>query len=264
MVETVKRLLKLLVSLCVYVSDRAAEVLRRLLGRSPSSRCVVLYYHSVSPEERLRFASQMELLRDLTQPLKAKHEGGLPSGGRYAVVTFDDGFRSVIENALPALEQYSVPATIFVPTAFLGRAPHWGKFSVSDDRSMVILSEAELARWKKHNLLDFGSHSITHPKFTELPDDLAKHELQESKRALEAILQEPIELFSFPHGEFEPKHVKWARDTGYLRTFSIDPSLAFISTDEYAVGRVCTDPQDWRLEFRLKLLGAYRWLSRGS
>ena len=30
---------------------------------------------------------------------------------------------------------------------------------------------------------------------------------------------------------------------------------------EFVVGRVATDPGDWPIEFRLKLMGAYRWIA---
>jgi peptidoglycan/xylan/chitin deacetylase (PgdA/CDA1 family) len=85
-------------------------------------------------------------------------------------------------------------------------------------------------------------------------------EIHQSKTCLESILGQEITLISFPHGSYNQQHVTMAREAGYERVFSILPSLAFSRSDEYVTGRVRVDPDDWMLEFRLKICGAYRWL----
>jgi hypothetical protein len=42
--------------------------------------------------------------------------------------------------------------------------------------------------------------------------------------------------------------------------FTALPQWKISNASEFVTGRVRVDPTDWRLEFRLKLLGAYRWL----
>jgi peptidoglycan/xylan/chitin deacetylase (PgdA/CDA1 family) len=45
----------------------------------------------------------------------------------FAVLTFDDGYRDTVENALPVLEKHGVPATIFITSGFADRSacPWW-------------------------------------------------------------------------------------------------------------------------------------------
>ena len=71
-----------------------------------------------------------------------------------------------------------------------------------------------------------------------------------------------IRLFSFPYGAENDRLVDLCREAGYERVFTILPRLALLDPQEYVTGRVVVDPTDWPLEFRLKLLGAYRWLPR--
>src|SRR5262245_35207660 len=48
------------------------------------------------------------MLRGLTAPTELPH--------RAALITFDDGYRSVLEVALPCLRRFGYPAVHFVPT----------------------------------------------------------------------------------------------------------------------------------------------------
>ena len=258
-----KRLLKLAISLLVRAWDTLAALRLRFLGGRPQPTCVVLYYHAIPPGQRARFARQMDLLVHLAQPVPADLPALPTSGARYCAVTFDDGFVSVLESALPELERRNIPATFFVPTGCLGDPPSWVQ-AASPARHERVLSTEQLAGLKDHRLLAIGSHSISHPNFLKLEAAQARRELEQSKAQLEAILGHRIGLFSFPHGECDARTIALARAAGYDRVFTINPCNAFTSADSFVQGRVLVDPADWPLEFRLKVQGAYRWLAKTS
>jgi len=257
----IKRLVKLLTSLCVLCYDIALHGWIKCTGRNPRPRCVVLYYHAIKGELRSRFAWQMDELLRLTQPMACDYSNGLTCGRRYAGVSFDDGFVSVIENALPELEARQIPATLFVPTGCLGTTPSWLKNGVCVEK--VVTAEM-IARLKDHKLLAIGSHSVSHPNFLKLDKEEAKYELYRSKRDLEALLGRVVNMFSFPHGAHDSQLVELAREAGYQRVFTIEPELAVDLNGCFETGRVAADPRDWGIEFRLKLLGAYRWNTHGE
>jgi len=256
-----KRLFKLAVSLLVRISDILLAFVLRILGRRPGPRCVVIYYHAVDPRQRARLARQMDELLRLAQPVAAGLLSLPDLPVHYCAVTFDDGFVSVLENALPELELRNIPATLFVPTGSLGKSPAWVRAG-SPARRQRVLSAEKLADLKDHRLLTIGSHSISHPNFLQLSLAQVRRELEQSKAQLEAILGHKVGLFSFPHGACDSQTIALARAAGYDRVFTISSSNAFIGPDNFVVGRVLVDPADWPLEFRLKVLGAYRWLAR--
>src|SRR5262245_45103101 len=138
------RLLKFAGSLLVLVCDRLHAGVLRLVGRTPPATCVVLYYHAVRAEHRRRFAAQMDCLLRHSSPIPAGHQAPLAPGRHYTAVTFDDGFRSVVENALPELECRRIPATIFVPSGSLGRNPSWIPDRNSAAGSETVLSAEQL------------------------------------------------------------------------------------------------------------------------
>src|SRR5437660_1127786 len=120
-----KRLIKLLISVLVRAWDVFSIGLLRLAGRQPLCARVVLYYHAVRPEQRGAFAKQMDTLLRLAQPWRLDQERMEQADDRKVAVTFDDGYVSVLENALPELKKREIPFTLFVPTGCWDQRPSW-------------------------------------------------------------------------------------------------------------------------------------------
>jgi len=196
-----------------------------------------------------------------------KHASAVPAGsleampreGRSVAVTFDDGFRSVLENAVPELTKRSIPFTMFVPSGCLGERPSWVRDATHQSWEERVLSAPELRSLATMPLATLGSHSVSHPDLTKLDPAQAEQELAGSRANLEAAAGVTIDLFSFPHGAHSAALVDQARRAGYRAVFTIEPTTVAGDQDLFIVGRVAVDPQDWPLEFRLKMAGAYRW-----
>jgi len=257
-----KRITKLAISLAYYVCSRTSEAIRRLAKGTSPPTCVVLYYHSVAAEHRARFAAQMDALKRLATPIPAGNEDPLRPGRHYAAVTFDDGFTSVGENAVPELVKRQIPATIFVVSDSLGAIPKWDAMGQEECVTGTLMSLQQL-RELPSELITLGSHSLSHPYLPSVTEEQATLEIGESRKRLSGMLSREITLFSFPYGAFNQRLLDICHAAGYRRVFTILPRLAFRSPQEFATDRVKADPTDWPLEFRLKLLGAYRWLPYG-
>lgn len=82
--------------------------------------------HNVTPDA---LARQLELLSAHFQVLPIDELAERARAGRslsgLAAVTFDDGYRSVIDHGVPVLEALEVPATLFVTTAVLRGRVMW-------------------------------------------------------------------------------------------------------------------------------------------
>jgi peptidoglycan/xylan/chitin deacetylase (PgdA/CDA1 family) len=101
---------------------------------------------------------------------------------------------------------------------------------------------------------------MTHCDLTVLSPEMLEKELVESKSVLESILGSDVTSLSFPHGKYDKVVLEMAKKAGYKRVFTIKPSLAFSNGERFVAGRIKVEPADWPLEFKLKILGAYRWL----
>jgi peptidoglycan/xylan/chitin deacetylase (PgdA/CDA1 family) len=253
-----KRFIKLGASLLLFILDWLRAQVCSLVGRQRTT-CIILDYHPLPAGQRESFTRQMDVLVRLAKPIPADYRGQLDRGMRYVAVTFDDGCVSVSENALPVLNERRIPATIFMPTGSLGRRPSWLPDGPLVGECESVLSAEQLKALLPNDLVTIGSHTVTHPNLLKVDEDQARHEFRQSKADLEEILGRKVDVFSFPHGAYNTRLLELAKEAGYSRVFTIDPIRAMRTPEEFVSGRVTTSTTDWPLEFRLKLLGAYRW-----
>lgn len=253
------RRMKVAISVLWYSGTALSRGLVRLIGRRPSARFVVLYYHEVPTEARTRFARQMEALTRGTTVVRAAHTGPLPDGGSYVAITFDDAFRSVRTNALPELLSRGFPATIFVPVDFLGQKPGWEIRAGVNEEVMTCDELRSLPE-----LIELGSHSLSHPHLTRIDGARLREEVDTSRHKLAELLGSDVSLLAFPYGEYDDRVVDTCSEAGYERVFGIDPWPADPAGADFVRGRVPVDLNDSPLMFHLKARGAYGWMIHAS
>jgi len=187
-----------------------------------------LCYHAVSPDWPAALSVTPDNLeRQLRHLLDRGYRGStfteaVQGGGEDTMaITFDDSYRSVMELGLPILERLGVPATVFVPTAWLGSGEpmdwpgvdHWKGGPHEDE--LLPMSAEELTR-----LIDagweIGSHTVNHPRLTELDDESLDHELVESRRACEESLGVPCTSLAYPYGDHDDRVVAATARAGYV------------------------------------------------
>jgi peptidoglycan/xylan/chitin deacetylase (PgdA/CDA1 family) len=254
-----KRLLMLAISLAYLGFRQGSRSLASFFGvtiwrQSP----VVLTFHAVCADETRAFERHMRALKAHTSPVFVETPSGL-NGRPTVVVTFDDALQCVFDHALPVMRRLDIPATIFVPTGFAGREPGWIDPERRAHSGRVLRPDTLAAcdpRW-----VQLASHSVSHPFLAGLDRAAVRDELVWSKRALETWTGMPVRLFSFPYGSFNDLVLSEARAAGYTRVFANVPIRSVPDGEPFVIGRITVSPRDWPLEFRLKALGAYQWMS---
>jgi peptidoglycan/xylan/chitin deacetylase (PgdA/CDA1 family) len=261
--ENLKRIVMIAVSMGVFAIDCLRRAMYVLIGKKMPATAVVLAYHSITSGQRAAFARQMDALVRCSKPSRADDFVFPPNGGRYTSVTFDDGYQNIVDNAIPELAQRRIPATIFVVAGALGEIPGWEDYADSYDPDLHDpIVTAENLRSLPFDLVQIGSHTITHPNLPQLAEKQARAQLSGSRAILKEITGQEVRLFSFPYGSANAKLVEWCRDEGYQRVYITHPSSALSRIDDLVVRRIKADPEDWPLEFQLKLYGTYRWRNR--
>ena len=171
--------------------------------RQPSRGVVVLIYHRVGARSRLDvdlplavFEAQMQALaesgrvRSIDEALD-KLEAPRPPDYDPIVVTFDDGTADFAELAVPVLERWNIPATIYVATDFVDRErefPNGGQ----------PISWNTLADVQRTGLLTIGSHTHTHSLLDRLPAIEIDAELDQADNLITEHLGIQPRHFAYP------------------------------------------------------------------
>ena len=193
------------------------------------SETIVLCYHALSEDWPAalsarpdRFEQQIELLLERGYRGRTFSDAVLsPAKGRTLVVTFDDGFRSVADRALPILERLGVPATVFAVSSFARRGDPLEWQGIDQWRGGPHDAELASLDWAGFRDLqaagwEIGAHTVTHPRLTQIgPDELAR-ELGDCREELTREMGRDCRAIAYPYGDVDPAVVRAAAAAGYV------------------------------------------------
>jgi peptidoglycan/xylan/chitin deacetylase (PgdA/CDA1 family) len=247
------------ISLLFFIGHRIIEYGFYMLGKTLPPPFVVLMYHSVRDQQRGNFEKQMNEIISMGKAVTAYHDD-IDLKDKYCIaVTFDDGFQNILRNALPVMLERNISPTIFVTTGYLGQRPGWIRDKNHPNYNEILLSKEQLTLLRHSNII-IGSHTTSHPNLAKTNRDVLIKELTESRSYLEGLLCRDIDLCSLPYGEVDMKKSDELKKAGYKRVFLNVPTYPASDTKKYFMGRISVSPDDWMLEYRLKLRGAYQWM----
>jgi len=149
------------------------------------------------------------------------------------ILTFDDGYRSNAEIAVPIMRRHGFTATIFVVPGRLGETNAWD----AEERQERLLTGAEIRALRAEGFM-FGSHTMTHSRLTAVPPDRALRELRESREALESLLGESVRVVCYPWAQHDAGVRRMALDAGYACGVGIRRRLNRDDTDLMALHRI--------------------------
>ena len=129
---------------------------------------------------------------------------------RPVLLTFDDGYAELASTAFPALEARGMTASVFVVTRHLGGSNVWD--NAPGGPSVPLLTSADVKSWHGKGI-QFGAHTRTHPRLSQLQPDAAAREISGSADDLAAIIGERIRAFAYPYGDADPTAARIVANT---------------------------------------------------
>lgn len=195
-------------------------------------------------------------LEELVHALETNDWSRVPRNA--VVITFDDGHKSNVELA-PIFERYRIRPTIYLtvePITTSGRFwfrepgvdPEPLKRVPDRDRRAAVEEAATripaTRRTERHALdrddvralsriVDFQSHSMTHPILTRCSARDAEWEIDESRREVAALSGAACTHFSFPNGSYGERELQLVSRAGYRSARTTDLGWVGASTDPF-------------------------------
>ncbi len=229
----------------------------------------VLMYHFVGTKEnagefknfvsRESFERQMDFLRrfgyrvisaaDYEAILKGKRK----PRGREVVITFDDGNETFETHALPVLEKYKFPVTMFLVSESV-RTGTQGSMRAETIKKMAA----------EHPWVNFESHTRTHPHLSLLTEEEMRAELTGSKQELEALLGREVPYLAYPSGSIDERVLAETQKAGYRLAFTTSyKKLKDLPVGIFALPREkISESSDNPLVFWFRISGLYGLFKR--
>jgi len=189
--------------------------------------------------------------------LRQLHEEYLVRGTstrKVFVVTFDDGYRDNYDYAFPILQKFRIPATIFVVTGRLNSSQDLYFTDVQRPYSVIdadrALTKEQIMEMKAAGV-EFGSHTVTHPRLTRLDLSNLEDEVSASRRHLENIVGENVASFCYPYGDVNRQVIDAVRKEGYT-VGVVTPHGPGVPKGPYTLRRTGVYGSDSPLSFRIK------------
>lgn len=266
---------------------RSTGFYRRRLARAPYRGVAVLTYHGIRDDRwpagamqfgelhvtAARLSAHLETLRELDCNCLGWQDWCDIADGRRALppravmVSFDDGYRSVLTQALPILERYQVPAVVFVCTGPVERQVRFWFDAVASDGEAAVeqaklkpyaewqdlvarretpvsaddphapLSTRDVQALAEHPLVAIGGHTVNHPILARADVATQRDEIRGSRRSLEEWVRRPVTAFAYPNGQpgidFTSETSTETEALGFAHAFTTASGFADPSTARY-------------------------------
>jgi len=238
------------------------------LYRRPVTRFLV--FHDVATSHRENFESNMSFLKLNTNVVSLEEffAGILSTVKINTVITFDDGYKGWIVNALPVLKKLSLPATFFISSGFVGLDKIKEEVFIKKNLFTKLppreitggLSNDDLKKLASDGFT-IGGHTLNHCVLDSALDVMKiKHEIVADKNNLEILTGRKVNYFSYPTGAYYNTHINLTEiliQANYKGAVTVVPGFNTSATNPYMLCRdIVSASMPYKI-FRARVLGNY-------
>jgi peptidoglycan/xylan/chitin deacetylase (PgdA/CDA1 family) len=180
------------------------------------------------------------------------------------MLTFDDGYEDNFTHLFPLLKKYGMKAVIYLLGDRTVPSNLWDASKGAPEAR--LMGKGQILEMARSGLVEFGGHSLTHARLTQLDPVEMKRQVVECKSSLEGLLEKPVLSFAYPYGQFNGEVKKAVAEAGYLFGIAVEWGPDHFGGDLMEIRRVCLSPDAGEGEFHWKTSFLYpafrRWRKR--
>lgn len=186
----------------LFWQERLSHLLKYIAAHGEIDRSAVA---GQFPESKARLVSLLTSQREITKAEVSSLVGEFKAYSQNTIETILDGLTGLLPEDFHRARQ----------NAFLS----WNEIN-------------EMAQ----NQIDFGAHSVNHTILT-VDQHTATHEIAQSKRIIENQTGKPVQVFSYPNGNYSEETVQAVRECGYNAAFSTAAGSVSATDNPYTIKR---------------------------
>ncbi len=130
------------------------------------------------------------------------------------LVTFDDGYDNVLENAAPVMDEVGGVATVFAITDYVGKKNSWDYFP--EDKQIHHMPWEHLRELHDRGW-EIGSHGCSHRRLINMDAQVIEDELRISKSIIEEKIGVEVTTFCPPFNAWNSDLLHMIEEAGYNR-----------------------------------------------
>jgi peptidoglycan/xylan/chitin deacetylase (PgdA/CDA1 family) len=211
-------------------------------GRPGTATVPVLMYHVINPPPAgapfpglyvpsAEFAAQMQALKAAgwhavtMDQLEAYWTRGVPLGpGKPIVLTFDNGYASQYENALPILKRLGWVGDENIQLT--GLPPSQGGLTDGQVRGLIA------SGW------ELDTQGISHADLITLDPGQLKYQVASARQTLQKRYGVPVNWFCYPSGHYDATVIDAVKAAGFVGSTTVIPGWANPSENPYRLPRL--------------------------
>ncbi len=229
---------------------------------------VILMYHSVAISDTF-FSVSPEVFENQIEFLKSKsvefvkfselveRRRAHQSLDNLVCLTFDDGYEDNYLNAYPVLKKYSIPATIFVATGYVG-----SEMQISTGQRLKMMSREMVSDLMKSGLVECMPHGHTHRSLVKIDKQEIHRDILESQKTLESIdiSGQKGYYFAYPYGDYNQETIDILSLLGFKGSAGVEEGIVTRESKFFELPRMNVVSETSFCEFACKTQKAPAYL----
>lgn len=221
------------------------------------NKLLIIYYHEVV-EKKEGFSYQRIEIDKFEAQMKYLHDNGYQTlffselnkdfPEKAVIISFDDGFRTVYQNAAPIMKKYGVKGNVYLPTAYIGTDDHFMTWDMVEELSKSMQFEMQ-------------AHTHNHKDIRLLSELDMNDEISKSNDIfIDHLGYEPV-AFCMPFGTFDRASIQMLKKLGKYKYLlgSFYGNISQKKLENNILPRIGIANEDSISVFKSKLEGKLNW-----
>lgn len=256
--------------------ENLEKLLQHKIAYKKQKDLPVLMYHRVINDNKYagvydthvtleNFEKQMKYIKDngyetITFEDIANGEYKNRFNKKYVIITFDDGYKDNLKNALPILKKYNLKAVLFYVTDETYNKWDTDVENRPKEKKFELMNLEEIKELYSSGLIEIGGHTTTHLDMPLIEREALKKDLEESRDKIEEITGKKPVSFAYPWGRNNETCRKVVEEVGYKFAVSTESGSSCFSDNLFEIVRVGIYSKDDINKFEQKISGNYPFM----